>query len=351
LQEGSEVVEMPERNAKGVAGAVTRGATGVAGGTLKKAGSVAREATGAVPDVTGTGAVQGVGEQAQATTEGAAGAVQGAGGAVEQVEGAVAGGGGAGGERTVRDELRTIVREAALEVLVPVARKATREVAMYAVKRGPELARGKIAPKLGAAIEEAGGPGALAKDALSSVSTARAGMLEKIGIGAEAPSRPWRERPLPVEESIDVVAPVDTAYQLFTEFDEYANVLSRGEVVGELPNERIEWMRTDRGEDSAVITFHRLSDRLTRVMVSYDHEPEGMLDRAGALFGRLPRALHADLMRFKAFAEMPEEDTEEEEEPEEKPRRTKTASRRSEGRRRAKPTTASAKNRSQESRR
>jgi uncharacterized membrane protein len=246
------------------------------------------------------------------------------------------------------------VRQAALEVLVPVARRATRQAAVYAVKRGPELARGTIAPKVGAAIKEAGGPRALAKGALSSVSTARAGMLERMGIGREAPSRPWRERPLPMEESIDVVVPLETAYQLFTEFDEYANVLSRGEAVNERPNERIEWMRTDHVEDSAVITFHRLSDRLTRVMVTYDHEPQGLLDRASTLFGTVPRALNADLTRFKAFAEMTEEETEDEEEsgeeqqPEEEPRRAKATSRRRE-RRRAKPTTAREKARWEQS--
>jgi hypothetical protein len=316
---------MPDRNAKGLAGAVTRGATGVAGETLRKAGSTAREATGAVPDATGTGAVQAAGEQVQATGEAAGGAVAGAGRAVA----------GAGAERTLREELRAIVREAAVEVLVPVARKATRQAATYAVKHGPELARGTIAPKVGAAIEEAGGPGALAKSALSSLSTAR---------GAEAPPRPWRERPLPLEQSIDVVVPLEAAYRLFMELDEYANLLSRGEAVEDRPGERIEWMRTDREQESAVITFHRLSDRLTRVMVTYDHEPQGILDRAGALLGTLPRALTADLMRFKAFAEM----TEREEAPEEEPRRAEAAGRRRE-RPRAKPTAARGNDRWQES--
>jgi hypothetical protein len=293
---------MPDRNAKGVSSAVRRGASGAAGETLKRAGAVARGATRAVPDVTGTGAVEGVGEKVQE-------AARGAGGAVER-----AGGGGA--QRTLGEELREIVREAAREVLVPVARRATTQAAMYAVTRGPQLARDTIAPKLTEAIEEAGGPGALARGALSSVSGARAGILEKAGIGGESQSRPWRERPLPVEESIDVVVPLETAYDRFTEFEEYANVMSRGETVDERPNERITWRRTDRVDATAVITFHRLSDRLTRVMVTYDHPPQGLLEKTASLFHTSPRGLSADLMRFKAFVEMSEEDTETEEEPE-----------------------------------
>jgi uncharacterized membrane protein len=282
---------MAERSAKGVSNAV-RGASAVAGETLKRAGSAARGATGAVPDVPGTDAVQGVGEKVQAAAEGA-------GRAVERV-------GGGGAERTLGEELREIVRGAAVEVLVPVARKATTQAAMYAVRRGPDLARDTIAPKLGAAIEEAGGPGAFARDVLSSVSGGGTGMLEKVGIGGEAQPHPWRERPVPVEESIDVGVPIETAYDRFAEFDEYANVLSEGETVAERPNERIAWRRTDGVEDTAVITFHRLSDRLTRVMVTYDHQAHGLLDRTTSLLHRVPRALTADLMRFRAYAEMTE---------------------------------------------
>jgi uncharacterized membrane protein len=292
---------MAERIARDVSSVVRRGAGGVAGETLKRAGSTARGATGAVSDVTGTDAVEGVGKQVQEAAGGAGAAVARA--------------GAGGGQRTVREELRAIVREAALEVLVPVARRATTQAAMYAIRRGPQLARDTIAPKVGAAIEEAGGPGAVARGALSSVADARSGMLEKAGIGVEAESHPWRERPLPVEESIDVVVPVETAYDWFTEFEEYAEVLSRGESVEERPNERIDWRRTDGVDATAVITFHRLSDRLTRVMVTYDHRPEGLLEKTASLFHTAPRGISADLMRFKAFVEMSEEDAETKEEP------------------------------------
>jgi hypothetical protein len=298
---------MAERNARGVSSAVRRRAGGAAGQTLKRAGAAARGATGAVPDVTGTKAVEGVGKKVQETARTAGAAVERA--------------GGGGRQRTVSGELREIVREAALEVIVPVARKATTQAAMYAVKRGPELARDTIVPKVGAAIEEAGGPGAFARGALSSVSSARTGMLEKAGIGGEAEeeAHPWRQRPLPVEESIDVVVPLETAYDGFTEYEEYAEVMSCGETVDERPNERIDWRRTDGVDATAVITFHRLSDRLTRVMVTYDHRPHGLLEKTSSLFRTAPRALTADLMRFKAFVEMSEEDTETEEEPEEQP--------------------------------
>ena len=286
---------MAERNAAGMSRAIRQAAGGVVGEALKTGGSAARAATGATPDVTGTGVVEGVGAQVQHV-------VRTAGGAVER-----AGGGGA--ERTLREELREIVREAAREVLVPAARKATTQAAIYAIRRGPQLARDTLVPKVGAAIEEAGGPGALARRARSSVSRARTKTLEQAGPSAGSQARPWQERPLPVEESIDVVVPLQTAYDRFTEFGEYADALSRGETVDARPNERIVWSRADGVESTAVITFHRLSDRLTRVMVTHDDRPQGLLAKTASRLRSSPRGLSADLVRFKAFAEMSEEDT------------------------------------------
>jgi hypothetical protein len=291
---------MVEHTARGVSSAATRGVSGAASKTLKRAGSAARGATSAASAATGADAVAGAGKQVQETAGGLAGAVEGL--------------GGGGAPRTVREELRDIVRETALEVLVPVARRATTQAAKYAITRGPQLARETIAPRLGdalsEAIEEAGGPEAYLKAWLSTVSGASAGMLEKVGIGGESQPRPWRERRLPVEESIDVVAPVETAYDRFTDFEEYATLLSEGETLDERPNERIAWERTDGVEDTAIITFHRLSDRLTRVMVTYDHDAQGLRGKASSLFRRPRRGLTADLMRFKAFVEMCEEEAE-----------------------------------------
>jgi hypothetical protein len=318
---------MVEQTARGMSSAATRGVGGAAGKTLKKTGSAARGATSAVSAATGADALAGVGRHVQETAGGLAGAVEGVEGGADQ--------------RTVREELREIVRETALEVLVPVARRATTQAARYAITRGPQLARDTIAPKLAdalsEAIEEAGGAEAYVKAWLSSVSGAGTGMLEKVGIGGESQPRPWRERRLPVEESIDVVVPLETAYERFTDFEEYATLMSQGETVDERPNERIAWESIDGVEATAVITFHRLSDRLTRVMVTYDHDPRGVLEKTTSLFRAPRRGLTADLMRFKAFVEMSEGEAEMQDDPEQHPdeprARKRTRTRHDEGER------------------
>lgn len=283
--------------ARGVSKAVRRGVGGAAGETLKRTGSAAHGATSAVAGATGAGAIEGVGDKVQEAT-GTVG---------EAVESAA----GGGPQLTLREELREILRETVLDVLAPVARRATTQAAKYAITRGPQAVRETIAPKLvdslGAAIEEAGGPEAFARGWLGSLADARAGFLEKVRIGRESQDRPWQERRLPVEESIDVVVPLETAYDRFGDFEEYASLMSRGEIADERPTERIVWERTAGPEATAIITFHRLSDRLTRVMVTYDDGSRGLVGKTTALFRNTRRGLTADLIRFKAFVEMEEE--------------------------------------------
>src|SRR5581483_4672519 len=82
----------------------------------------------------------------------------------------------------------------------------------------------------------------------------------------------------------------------------------RAEIVEQLPDERIAWRSDDRGGHSGVVTFHPLSKRLTRIELNVDFQPEGLLEKlsSGLRFHR--RALKADLHRFKAFAEMRDEE-------------------------------------------
>jgi uncharacterized membrane protein len=250
---------------------------------------------------------------------------------------------GSGG--TFRHEIGSIVREAAIDVLGPVAKRATTEAAKYAVGKGPELAKSfgpKLGPKLkevGPALEDAGGPGGLAKGALSSVKDAGGGLLSKVGIGGggggKPPSGTGRGRRLPVQESVDIAVPLETAYNQFTQFEDFGRFMFRtekveqrddthlvwhekiwgirrqveAEITEQRPNERIAWTTNGGVESTGVVTFHELSDRLTRVMVTHDFQPHGVLEKTASGFRMSRRALRSDLMRFKAFIEMREEET------------------------------------------
>jgi uncharacterized membrane protein len=132
-----------------------------------------------------------------------------------------------------------------------------------------------------------------------------------------------------IEESIEVEVPVQTAYNQWTQFEEYPRFMEsvesvkqlddkhlrwvaeiggqkrewEAEITEQLPDERVAW-KIARGEGPAgAVTFHRLGDRRTKVMVQLDYEPEGLKESAGSAAGLDSRLVKGDLKRFKEFIE------------------------------------------------
>lgn len=63
------------------------------------------------------------------------------------------------------------------------------------------------------------------------------------------------------------------------------------------------WRSTDGSSHAGVVTFHRLGDDKTRVMLQMDLEPEGIAETAGDKLGVVSHQLEGDLKRFKTFIE------------------------------------------------
>ncbi|MBA2615331.1 MAG: SRPBCC family protein [Actinobacteria bacterium] len=132
-----------------------------------------------------------------------------------------------------------------------------------------------------------------------------------------------------IEQSIDVNVPVSTAYNQWTQFEEFpqfmegvesvkqvddthlhwvAEVAGKrhewdAEVAEQRPDERVAWKATDGKANAGVVTFHRIDDSTTRVMVQMDWEPEGVVESAGAAVGADDRRVKSDLERFKKLIE------------------------------------------------
>src|SRR5215204_3078240 len=81
------------------------------------------------------------------------------------------------------------------------------------------------------------------------------------------------------------------------------------EITQQRPNERIAWKSLDGTTNFGVVTFHALSDTLTRVQVNLDFQPQGLFEKTASGFRMSRRALKSDLMRFKAYIEMRDEET------------------------------------------
>ena len=56
-------------------------------------------------------------------------------------------------------------------------------------------------------------------------------------------------------------------------------------VTEQKPDQRVAWRNTDGTENAGVVTFHRLGEHQTRVMVQRDFVPEGIVEKLGTAIG------------------------------------------------------------------
>ncbi|WP_222194553.1 SRPBCC family protein [Modestobacter italicus] len=132
-----------------------------------------------------------------------------------------------------------------------------------------------------------------------------------------------------VEKSIDVDVPIRQVYDQWTQFESFPQFMNGVERITQLddrhthwvtkvggverefdaeiteqhPDERVAWKSTDGKSHAGVVTFHKISDTTTRVMVQIDWEPEGVVEKVGAAVGVDDRQISADVKRFKEFIE------------------------------------------------
>jgi uncharacterized membrane protein len=132
-----------------------------------------------------------------------------------------------------------------------------------------------------------------------------------------------------IEQSVEVNVPLRTAYNQWTQFEQFPRFMDGIEQVRQLddthlhwvariagqehewdaeiteqrPDERIAWRNTDGKDNAGVVTFHRIDESTTRLMVQLDYVPEGVLEKLGDLLGAPDRRVSGDLDRFKALVE------------------------------------------------
>lgn len=152
---------------------------------------------------------------------------------------------------------------------------------------------------------------------------------EGAGKGSAAPGHGSGRR-MPIQQAVDVAVPLKTAYNQWTRFEDWPDFMHRfesveqiddatvafqtkvwgikkrfeAEIVEQRPDERIEWDVSQGLAHTGVVTFHRLSDRLTRLEVTLDVEPDSLVEKAGRGWRFAKRAVRGDLHRYKAYVEL-----------------------------------------------
>ena len=132
-----------------------------------------------------------------------------------------------------------------------------------------------------------------------------------------------------IEKSIDVDVPVSVAYNQWTQFEEFPQFMEGVDEVSQLDDTRLHWKATIAGKTkewyskiteqipdqriawtseggtftAGVVTFHRIDENETRVMLQMEYDPEGILEEVGDKLGFVSRRVEGDLGRFKEFVE------------------------------------------------
>ena len=132
-----------------------------------------------------------------------------------------------------------------------------------------------------------------------------------------------------VEKSIEINVPVRTAYNQWTQFEEFPNFMEGvkevtqiddkhlhwkaniagkekewdAEITEQIPDDRIAWRSRDGAMNAGVVTFHRLSDAKSKIMLQMEYDPEGLVENVGDAVGVVSQRVVGDLERFKRYIE------------------------------------------------
>jgi len=132
-----------------------------------------------------------------------------------------------------------------------------------------------------------------------------------------------------VEKTIEVNVPVRTAYNQWTQFEEFPRFMEgveevrqlddkrlrwkasvagkdetwNAEITEQVPDQRVAWRSTSGAENWGQIQFSPLGADRTRITAVIGYQPEGVVEQAGDKLGLVEQRVEGDLERFKQFIE------------------------------------------------
>ena len=132
-----------------------------------------------------------------------------------------------------------------------------------------------------------------------------------------------------VEKSILVNVPVGTAYNQWTQFEDFPRFMGgvksvtqlnddrlewvaeiagirrqwRARILEQVPDQKVAWAATEGATNAGAVTFEDVGGGQTSVHLSLEYEPEGLLEKVGDKLNIVENQAEADLDRFKAFIE------------------------------------------------
>ncbi len=132
-----------------------------------------------------------------------------------------------------------------------------------------------------------------------------------------------------VEESIEVAVPIGTAYNQWTQFEDFPHFMGgidevrqlddktlhwvaqiggvkrewNATILEQVPDEKVAWAATEGATNAGAVRFAPAGADRTIVTLALEYEPEGLVEQAGDKLGIVGRRVKADLDKFKSFIE------------------------------------------------
>ena len=132
-----------------------------------------------------------------------------------------------------------------------------------------------------------------------------------------------------VEKSVLVNVPVSVAYNQWTQFEEFPHFMGgvtkvtqltddrlqwvaeiagvkrqwEAKILEQVPDRKVAWAATEGATNAGSVTFEDLGGGQTRVHLSLEYEPEGLVEKVGDKLNIVEKQAEGDLERFKAFIE------------------------------------------------
>lgn len=132
-----------------------------------------------------------------------------------------------------------------------------------------------------------------------------------------------------IEKHVDIDVPVRTAYNQWTQFEEFPRFMEGVESVRQLDDTRLHWVANVGGErkewdariteqipdqriawhseggeyTSGMVSFQPVASNRTRVTVQLNYAPQGITEKLGDMLGVVSHRVEGDLERFKSFIE------------------------------------------------
>jgi uncharacterized membrane protein len=132
-----------------------------------------------------------------------------------------------------------------------------------------------------------------------------------------------------VEKRILVNVPVSTAYNQWTQFEEFPHFMGgvksvkqlsddrlewvaeiagvrrqwTAKILEQIPDRRVAWAATEGATNAGAVEFEDVGGGQTSLRLTLEYDPEGLIEKVGDKLHVVDRQAEADLKKFKAFIE------------------------------------------------